>query len=115
MNRRELNAYLQEVLHNEGRVKNITYVVADAVNDFADQYHLIEKTGAAIVTAIEVGLTHNRWKIKKGVAVLETTHTHHLDDDDDDTFSVACITHLKPTPNGPKRYELRVVMMGGYM
>ncbi len=115
MDHNELIAYLQEVLHNDGHVKNITYVVGDTVNDFADQYHLIEQTGAGIVAAIEAGaIPYNKWKINNGVAVLETTHEHHLDDDDD-TFGVACITYLKPTPDGPKRYELRMVMMCAYV
>ncbi len=112
-NRRELNAYLKEVLHTDGHLNDITHTTCQLANDFGDQYDLAEQTGTAIIAAIEAGLTCDKWKIKEGVATMETNHEHRLDDGR--TFGVACITQLKRTPNGPERYALRVVMMGAYM
>lgn len=113
MNRRELNAYLNEVLHTDGHLNDITYTACCVANDFGDQKDLVEGTGLAIIAAIEAGLTRDKWEIKKGVACMDTTHEHRLDDGR--TFGIACITQIKRTPDGPKRYALRVVMLGEYM
>jgi hypothetical protein len=113
MNLHDLTAYLNEVLHTDGHLHDITYTSCCVANDFGDQKDLVERTGLSIIAAIEAGLTRDRWEIKEDEACMDGIHEHLLDDDR--RFVIASITKITRTPNGPKRYLLRIVMVGEYM